>query len=96
MQPDRVEAACVECLALADALDKGTATDRHAKASDALCFVPLPHPLRLREDHVLAMAEAVRRGEVTAEGLRAFVADLRKGAAEMVRTGWGWMVGGAK
>jgi hypothetical protein len=57
---------------------------------------------------VLWMARAVEHAKVeprspddpgplaTAEGLRAFVADLRKGAQEMVRTGWGWMVGGAK
>jgi hypothetical protein len=97
MTPDRVEAAAVHCLLLADALDKGTATGKqHVETAALLCNVPLPHPLRSHEDHVLAMAEAVRRAEVTAEGLRTFVADLRKGAAEMRQTGWGWMVGGAK
>lgn len=97
MMVDRLEAAAVHCLLLADALDRGTATGKqHVEAGDLLCHVSLCHPMRLHEDHVLAMAEAVRRGEVTAERLRAFVGDLRKGVAVMAQTGWCKTLGGGR
>jgi len=86
---DRTESAAVECLALAAALDNGTVTHGlRAHVAWRLFNVPGEHMMRAPIDYVLDMVFAVQRGKATASGLRAFVGDLRDGAAEMVAQSW--------
>lgn len=82
--------------------------DRYlCEIANAVESVPLVHPIRetvgerpnqdgvmvpALVDRALVMSAAIRRGEATADELRAFAADLRAGEAEMRATGWGWML----
>ena len=82
--------------------------DRYlCEIATAVESVPLVHPVRnaigerpnqdgapvpVLVDRALGMAADIRRGEATANTLRAFAAELRAGEAEMRATGWGWML----
>lgn len=65
-----------------------------ADAAAALLNVPNTHPMRWEEkdgrmvDSVFDMAARVAKGVVLPAELRAFLGDLRDGAAAMVATGW--------
>lgn len=83
---------------------RGPASSRTlAGVAEKLLWTPLVHPLRsavaerpgedgapvpATVDRVVAMADEIRHGEATPEGLRAFAAELRAGLPEMRRTGW--------
>lgn len=91
MIPDYIEAAAVECLTLADALEAGNrVTDRFlCHVAEQIVRVPIVHPMREHvNDGTLAMAELVRRGHATPDDLRAFVDALRDGAPAMRERGW--------
>lgn len=91
MTPDYIEAAAVECLALADALGTGgRVTDRFlCHVAEQIVRVPIVHPMRERDnDGALAMAELVRRGQAMPDDLRAFVDAIRAGAPAMRSRGW--------
>lgn len=91
MTPDYIEAAAVECLALADALEAGgRVTDRFlCHVAEQIVRVPIVHPMREHvNDGVLAMAEMVRRNHASPDDLLAFVDALRAGGPAMRERGW--------
>ena len=86
MIPDYIEAAAVECLALADALEAGNRITARflCHVAEQLVRVPIVHPMREHvNDGVLAMAEMVRRNHASPDDLHAFVDALRAGAPVM-------------
>lgn len=91
MIPDYIEAAAVECLALAAMLEAGDAVSTKflCHVAEQIVRVPIVHPMREHDnDGALAMAELVRRGHASPDDLRAFVDALRAGAPAMRARGW--------
>lgn len=67
------------------------------EVATAVRDLPMTHPMRWTDvrdedsrltDRVLRMADDIQRDKATPEDLRAFAAELRAGAAEMVTRGW--------
>jgi propanediol dehydratase small subunit len=96
-KPCPAEAAATLCDELAAAMDRDVVHPKaRADLAAALERVPILHALRdYPTDRVFEVADLVRRGQVTPEGLRAFAEELRAGAPAMRERGWWPTVGGA-